>query len=83
MNFFNLPIEIICLIYSYDSTYKELYYNVIKDIYILPTYQTYDNHFNSYLFNISYNRGIYIYSLNYKTALKHAVESKLNKILPN
>ena len=84
MNFFDLPIEIITLIYTYDCTYKELYNYVIKDIYELPTYQSYDSEFKSYLFSITPYKGIYIYSVavdsdKYKNAFKKAVKKAIKK----
>lgn len=81
MNLFDLPTEIRILIYSFDSTYKDLYNLVIKDIFKLPKYETYYSEYHCYLFSTSPYRGIYIYthieSDNYKKAFKKALKRSI------
>lgn len=71
---FNLPKELQIKIFEYDSTYKDIYYNVLKELKKFGTFQLYNSEFESYLFTITNSRGIYIHSCdfseNYKSALK-------------
>jgi hypothetical protein len=71
---FNLPKELQIKIFEYDSTYKDIYYNVLKELKKFGTFQLYNSEFESYLFSITNSRGIYIYSSsmleNYKSAFK-------------
>jgi len=81
MNFFDLPNDIIKHIYEFDSTYKDIFNLIIKEINLFPKFHFYDEIFGSYFFAITPCKGVYIYSTinssNYKKAFKKALKKKV------
>lgn len=78
---FQLPKEIQKIIYEYDSTYKDIYDEVIKEIKKFGKFESYDEEFGCYSFSITKFKGIYMYSSehseNYKKALNNTFRNSL------
>lgn len=78
---FYLPNELQKIIYEYDSTYKDIYDKVIKEIKNFGKFESYDEEFGCYSFSITKFKGIYMYSSdnsgNYKKALKNTFKNSL------
>lgn len=74
---FNLPSELIKLIYEFDSTYSEIYKNIIKYFDNSPKFYNYDSIHNRYDFDVYLeNYTISYNSSNYKKAFYKIYEVK-------